>query len=98
PRAACHNLPRGGRGGDGTRLADAPAEVKSRNDERLPVTQVLVQGDTWLLLSGCAATAEGSGLVMRTLDGKAGSAVKLLPLRSPSEPRPRRSGGLSSFG
>jgi hypothetical protein len=77
-------LTRLGTGGDWIRLADAPAEVKSRNDERLPVTQVLVQGDTWLLISGCAATAEGSGLVLRTFDGKAVSAVKLLPLRSPS--------------
>jgi len=77
-------LTRLGTKGDWIRLADAPAEVKSKNDEHLPVTQVLVQGDTWLLLSGCAATAEGSGLVLRAFDGKAVSAVKLLPLRSPS--------------
>ena len=78
-------LTRLGTKGDWIRLADAPAEVKSKNDEHLPVTQVLVQGDTWLLLSGCAATAEGSGLVLRAFDGKAVSAVKLLPLRSPSQ-------------
>ncbi len=76
-------LTRLGTAGEWLRLTDLPAEVKSKNDEHLPVTQVLVpQGDTWLLLSGCAATAEGSGLVLRVFDGKAISAVKFLALKA----------------
>ncbi|MFY9820246.1 MAG: hypothetical protein WAM82_02625 [Thermoanaerobaculia bacterium] len=76
-------LTRLGTAGEWLRLAESPAEVKTKNAERLPVTQVLVpQGDTWLLLSGCAATAEGSGLVLRVFDGKAVSAAKLVMLQA----------------
>jgi hypothetical protein len=53
------------------RVADAPSEVRSKNGDSMPVTQVLVpHGNTWILLSGCAATANGSGLVLRVFDGK----------------------------
>ncbi|MBW8876765.1 MAG: hypothetical protein JF614_17520 [Acidobacteria bacterium] len=76
-------LTRLGTAGEWLRLTESPAEVKTKNDEHLPVTQVLVpQGDTWLLLSGCAATAEGSGLVLRVFDGKAMSAAKFLALKA----------------
>jgi hypothetical protein len=76
-------LTRLGTAGEWLRLTDSPAEVKTKNDEHLPVTQVLTpQGDTWLLLSGCAATAEGSGLVLRVFDGKAMSAAKFLTLKA----------------
>ena len=62
------------------RIIEAPSEVKTKS-EKLPVTQVLVpQGDTWILLSGCAATAQGSGLVLRVYDGKNLSEAKLVPL------------------
>lgn len=68
--------------GQWARLAEIPSEVKTKSGERLPVTQVLVpQGETWLLLSGCAATAQGSGLVLRAFDGKAVSEVKFVPLQ-----------------
>lgn len=80
-------LTRLGTAGEWLRLTDFPSEVKTKNDEHLPVTQVLVpQGDTWLLLSGCAATAEGSGLVLRVFDGKALSAPKFLTLKAPATP------------
>lgn len=76
-------LTRLGTAGEWLRLTESPGEVKTKNDERLPVTQVLVtQGETWLLLSGCAATAEGSGLVLRVFDGKAMSAAKFLALKA----------------
>ena len=80
-------LTRLGTAGEWLRLTDFTSEVKTKNDERLPVTQVLVpQGDTWILLSGCAATAEGSGLVLRVFDGKALSAPKFLTLKAPATP------------
>ncbi len=76
-------LTRLGTAGEWLRLTEAPAEVKTKSDERLPVTQVLVpQEETWLLLSGCAATAEGSGLVLRVFDGKAISAAKFVTLKA----------------
>ncbi|HEV7508821.1 MAG TPA: hypothetical protein VGS07_28330 [Thermoanaerobaculia bacterium] len=80
-------LTRLGTAGEWLRLTESPAEVKTKNDEHLPVTQVLTpQGDTWLLLSGCAATAEGSGLVLRVFDGKAMSAAKFLTLKAAGNP------------
>ncbi|HEX4960872.1 MAG TPA: hypothetical protein VF173_08540 [Thermoanaerobaculia bacterium] len=83
PSDAVLVLTRLGTGGEWQRLTESPAEVKTKNDERLPVTQVLVpQGDTWLLLSGCAATAEGSGMVLRVFDGKAVSAARFLALKA----------------
>ena len=71
--------------GDWVRLDEAPGEVqdeKRRAPARHPGPRP--QGEPRLLLSGCAATAEGSGLVLRVFDGKAMSAAKFLPLRSPS--------------
>jgi hypothetical protein len=62
------------------RLADSASEVRSKNGEALPVTQVLApRGGTWILLSGCAATAEGSGLVLRVYDGKEISPPRFVP-------------------
>ncbi|HEX9942779.1 MAG TPA: hypothetical protein VGG03_12225 [Thermoanaerobaculia bacterium] len=64
------------------RLAEVPGEVKTKSGERLPVAQVLVpQGDTWIFLSGCAATAKGSGLVLRVFDGKSVSEARFVPLQ-----------------
>jgi hypothetical protein len=87
PSDATLVLTRLGTAGEWLRLAESPAEVKTKNDEHLPVTQVLTPwGDTWLLLSGCAATAEGSGLVLRVFDGKAMSAAKFLALKAAGSP------------
>jgi hypothetical protein len=68
--------------GEWLRLVDVPGEVKTKSGERLPVTQVLVpKGETWILLSGCAATAQGSGLVLRVFDGNGLSEAKFVPLQ-----------------
>jgi hypothetical protein len=69
--------------GDWARLTELPGEVKTKSGERLPVTQVFVpRGDTWILLSGCAATAKGSGLVLRVFDGKSLSEARFVPLQT----------------
>ena len=64
------------------RLAEVPSDVRTKSGEKLAVTQVLVpQGDVWILLSGCAATAEGSGLVLRTFDGTTLSPARFVALK-----------------
>ena len=69
--------------GDWVRLVEVPGEVKTKS-ESLPVTQVLVpKGETWILLSGCAATVQGSGLVLRVFDGKGLSEAKFVPVKMP---------------
>src|SRR6202521_378697 len=78
-----------GAGGAWTELAAAPVDVTSRNGEHLPVTQVLIpRSDTWILLSGCAATATGSGLVLRTFEHGQLSEPRFVPIvlepKSPS--------------
>jgi hypothetical protein len=83
-------LTRLGTGGDWVRLAEAPAEVHTKSGDRLPVAHVLVpSGDAWLLLSGCAATAEGSGLVLRQFDGKSVSAPRFVPIAAAGGAKPR---------
>ena len=73
--------------GDWVRLVDVPGEVKTKNGERLPVNQILVpQGEDWILLTGCAATAQGSGLVLRVYDGKAVSESRFVPIQTPGTP------------
>jgi hypothetical protein len=68
--------------GEWVRLVEVPGEVKTKS-ESLPVTQVLVpKGETWILLSGCAATAQGSGLVLRMFDGKGLSEAKFVPVKT----------------
>jgi hypothetical protein len=74
-------LTRLGAGGDWTTLAQAPSDVTTRNGDHLPVTQVLVpHAGTWILLSGCAATADGSGLVLRAFDQGHLSEVRFVPI------------------
>jgi hypothetical protein len=69
--------------GDWLKLIEIPGEVKTRNGEKLGITQILVpKGDTWILLTGCAATAQGSGLVLRVFDGKAMSEPRFVPLKT----------------
>jgi hypothetical protein len=85
-------LTRLGTGGAWTELAAAPTDVTTRNGEHLPVTQVLIpRPDTWILLSACAATATGSGLVLRTLEKGQLSEARFVPIvleKAPSVPRP----------
>ena len=65
-------------------LTDVPSEVKTKSGEHLKINQILVpQGDDWLLLTGCAATAQGSGLVLRVYDGKTVSEARFVPLTAP---------------
>ncbi len=65
--------------GTWVRLAESQSEVRTRSGDVMPVTQILVpNGDVWVLLSGCAATADGSGLVLRVYDGKTLSEPKLV--------------------
>jgi hypothetical protein len=62
-------------------LTDVPGEVRTKSGERLKINQILVpKGDDWLLLTGCAATAQGSGLVLRVYDGKTVSESRFVPL------------------
>jgi hypothetical protein len=69
--------------GDWIKLAELPGEVKTKSGEHLGVTQILVpQGDDWILLTGCAATADGSGLVLRTFDGKSVSDARFVPMQA----------------
>jgi len=67
----------------GVNLADVPTEVKTRSGDSMPVTQVLLpKGNQWILLSGCAATADGSGLVLRSFDGKEVSAPRFVAFKA----------------
>ena len=59
-------------GGGWATLAEAPSDIRSKNGDHLQIAHVVVpKGDAWLLLSGCVATAQGSGVVVRSFDGKA---------------------------
>jgi hypothetical protein len=73
--------------GDWVRLTEIPGEVKTKSGEHLAITQILVpKGDNWILLTGCAATAEGSGLVLRVFDGKNVSDARFVPLKTAAKP------------
>jgi hypothetical protein len=84
-------LTRLGGGGAWSQLAEVPTDVTSKSGEHLPVTQLLLpHGDTWVLLSGCAATATGSGLVLRTYDKGQLSDPRFVPIavEASKEPAP----------
>lgn len=69
--------------GHGEVLAQGPAALSTKSGELLPVSHVVAPtATTWILLSGCAATAEGSGLVLRTLDAKGLTAPRLVPIEA----------------
>ncbi len=73
--------------GDWVRLTEIPGAVKTKSGERLAINQILVpKGDTWLLITGCAATAEGSGLVLRVFDGKNVSDARFVPMKTAAKP------------
>ncbi|HXU33712.1 MAG TPA: hypothetical protein VN851_24340 [Thermoanaerobaculia bacterium] len=58
---------------DGTWVAqvEAPSTIRTKDGDNLAVSHVLLPREgRWLLLSGCVATKEGSGLVLRTFDGR----------------------------
>jgi hypothetical protein len=75
-------LARLGHEGDWVQLANTGSEVKTRKNDRLPLSHLLVpRPDVWLLLSGCATTGEGSGLVVRTFAGGALGAARFVALR-----------------
>jgi hypothetical protein len=68
-------------GGQWSQVGEAANVVQSKSGEQLPVTQVLVpHAGAFVLLSGCAATAGGSGLVLRAAAGGAISAPRLVPI------------------
>ena len=68
-------------GGEWLTLAQAKSEITTRNDH-LAVSHVFAPTpDTWIVLSGCVATAEGSSLVVRVYEKGALSAPRLVPLR-----------------
>jgi hypothetical protein len=49
---------------------EAPSTIRTKDGDHLAVSHVLLPKEgRWLLLSGCVATKEGSGLVLRTFDG-----------------------------
>jgi len=69
--------------GEWIALAESPSDVRSKNGEHLPVNLVLTPtADTWLLLSGCAATSGGSGLVVRAYAHGALGAPRFLPFEA----------------
>ena len=68
---------------DGTwvQLAESPSAIRTKDGDHLAVSHVLLPREgRWLLLSGCVATKEGSGLVLRTYDGRQLSEPKLLAI------------------
>lgn len=70
--------------GTWTTLAEAPSEIRTKSGDILTIAQVLVpKGDAWVLLSGCAATPQGSGVVVRNYDGKSLSDPRFVPFVRP---------------
>ena len=67
--------------GGWAQLAEAPSELRTKDGDRLAVSHVLLPREgRWLLLSGCVATKEGSGLVLRTFDGRRLSEAKFVAI------------------
>jgi hypothetical protein len=72
--------------GDWAVLAHSKSEIRTKNDDRLEVSHVLSPREGILvLLSGCAATAGGSGLVVRIYDKGALSEARFVPI-APAHP------------
>jgi hypothetical protein len=73
--------------GDWIKLTELPGEVKTKSGEQLAITQILVpKGDDWILLTGCAATPSGSGLVLRVFDGKSLSDARFVAMQTAGKP------------
>jgi hypothetical protein len=66
-----------------TVLSQAKSEIRTKNDDRLAVSHVLAPREGALvLLSGCAATAGGSGLVVRSYEKGTLSEARFVPITS----------------
>ncbi len=67
--------------GAGKVIAETAAAVHTQSDEELPMGDLLApRAGTWILFSGCAATAEGSGLVLKVVEHGELSAPRLVPI------------------
>jgi hypothetical protein len=67
--------------GSWTVLTQTKSEIRTKNDDRLAVSHVLAPKEgTLLLLSGCVATNQGSGLVVRTYEKGALSEARFVPI------------------
>jgi hypothetical protein len=72
--------------GDWAVLTQSKSEIRTKNDDRLEVSHVLSpRSGTLVLLSGCAATSGGSGLVIRTYDKGALSEARFVAIH-PARP------------
>ena len=64
-------------------VATTAATVTTKSGEKLPVTLLLLpRPDTWILLSGCAHSAEGSGLVLKVMKNGEVSPPRFVPIRA----------------
>jgi hypothetical protein len=73
-------------GSDWTVLAHSKSEIRTKNDDRLEISHVLSpRSGTLVLLSGCAATANGSGLVVRIFEKGALSEARFVTI-APARP------------
>ncbi|HEV7517157.1 MAG TPA: hypothetical protein VGR07_12720 [Thermoanaerobaculia bacterium] len=74
--------------GDWTVLTRSKSEIRTKNDDRLEVSHVFSpRAGSLVLLSGCVATAGGSGLVIRTYDKGALSEARFVPIHPVAPPR-----------
>lgn len=68
--------------GEGRVIATTPGMVTTKSGEKLPVTLLLLpRPDTWVLLSGCAHSAGGSGLVLKVMENGEMGAPRFVPIR-----------------
>jgi hypothetical protein len=68
-------------GGEWTTLVGLHPEISTLNGERLDYSEIVVAGpDTWVMLTGCVNTANGPGMVLRTLGPGGLTRPRFLPL------------------
>ncbi len=64
-------------------IGHAPVDITTLSGEHLPITQILVpRRDTWILLSGCAMTSGGPGLVLRSFEMGHVSEARFVPIHA----------------
>lgn len=67
--------------GEWSRVADFHSEISTLNGERLDYSEIaLAAPGTWVLLAGCVNTANGPGLVLRTVGKEGLTRPRFLPL------------------
>jgi len=67
--------------GEWSRVADLSVAITTLNGESLDYSEiVLAAPDTWVLLAGCVNTANGPGLVVRTVGAEGLTRPRFLPL------------------